>query len=591
MVFRDKNIKQKILISAIILLGTAGLMCDVADFVEAPYGIEMVYVKGGTFTMGCTPEQENCGSDERPPHKVTLNDFYIGKYVVTQKQWGEIMGTDVSQHLYKANKGFSGYDSIGDNYPMSYVSWNDAMEFIKRLNEKTGKNYRLPTEAEWEYAARGGNKSRGYQYSGSNVVGEVAWYAGNSNDNGDRKSHPVGTKKANELGVHDMSGNVLEWVWDRYEKGYYENSPTQNPQGSAEGLSRVVRGGSFGDYAREARVSYRTYVSTTSERYGNLGFRLALSPEQRTNADGDATVSVQTITKSIIKDTPKAQGNTAATVSPIQTTQKITERNFPDAPYGIEMVYVESGTFIMGCTSEQENACGKEEQPAHQVTLTKDFYIGKYEVTQAQWQAVMGYNPSVFDGAALPVEKVNWYDAIEFCNKLSELAGLKPAYSIDKMREDSNNNNHYFDDKKWSITVIPDANGYRLPTDAEWEYAARGGKKSDGYKYSGSNTVDEVAWYEDYMYGMTQPVGKKKANELGIHDMSGNVGEWVFDWYMDYSGNSQVDPKGSVMGSERVYRNGGWDADAVYARVSFRGGEFPIYKDASLGFRLARNSK
>ena len=166
---------------------------------EASFMTDMVFVEGGTFTMGCTPEQWNdCLDNEKPAHQVTLSDFYIGKYEVTQVQWVAVMGNNPSSIK-------------GDNLPVGNVSWDDVQEFIERLNEKTGENYRLPTEAEWEYAARGGNRSMGYKYSGSNDVGNFSWYQGSISIN---SKYPVGTKMANELGIHDMSGNVLEWVSD-----------------------------------------------------------------------------------------------------------------------------------------------------------------------------------------------------------------------------------------------------------------------------------------------------------------------------------------------------------------------------------------
>lgn len=220
------------------------------------YVIEMVYVQGGTFQMG-----SNYGeSDEKPVHSVTLDDFYIGKYEVTQAQWRAVMGSNPSRFK-------------GDSLPVEMVSWNEVQEFIKRLNAKTGKTYRLPTEAEWEYAARGGNRSKGYKYSGSNKIKDVAWYIGNSG----YKTHPVGTRKPNELGVYDMSGNVCEWCQDGYRYDTYSSSPQKNPQGPSSGPFWVLRGGSWYDYFFRCRSANRIYYGP-DHRDIYCGFRLVLCP-------------------------------------------------------------------------------------------------------------------------------------------------------------------------------------------------------------------------------------------------------------------------------------------------------------------------
>ena len=216
----------------------------------------MVYVSGGTFTMGATSEQGSDAYDwEKPAHSVTLSGYYIGKYEVTQGLWKAVMGSNPS--YFK-----------GDNLPVEHVSWDEVQEFLRKLNEITGKNYRLPTEAEWEFAARGGNSSRGYKYSGSNSIGNVAWYDGNSGD----RTHAVGTKSPNELGIYDMSGNVYEWCQDWY--GDYSSSSQRNPKGPNGGSRRVFRGGSWHS-ARDCRVSCRSGF-TPDFRYFPLGFRLAL---------------------------------------------------------------------------------------------------------------------------------------------------------------------------------------------------------------------------------------------------------------------------------------------------------------------------
>jgi formylglycine-generating enzyme required for sulfatase activity len=226
------------------------------------FGIAMIYVKGGSFTMGCTSEQgSECRDNEKPAHQVTLSDFYIGKYEVTQKQWRAVMGTDPPKLRFKGC----------DDCPVERVSWNDIQDFIKKLNQKTGKKYRLPTEAEWEYAARGGSQNRGYKYAGSYNIGEVAWYDGNSSN----KTHAVGGKKPNELGIYDMSGNVWEWCNDWY--GNYSSGSQRNPQGPTSGTYRVLRGGGWNLIARFCRVSNRSSFNPGYRGY-NCGFRLAVSP-------------------------------------------------------------------------------------------------------------------------------------------------------------------------------------------------------------------------------------------------------------------------------------------------------------------------
>jgi formylglycine-generating enzyme required for sulfatase activity len=236
------------------LIAGAGGAGDAVGQIEA----NMVRVRGGTFTMGCTGEQGgDCDDDEKPTHQVTVSDYYIGKYEVTQKEWRGVMGNSPSNF------------KNCDNCPVEQVSWADIQEFLSKLNAKTGKSYRLPTEAEWEYAARGGSSGRGYKYSGSNNLDEVAWYDGNSGS----KTHPVGQKKANELGLYDMSGNVWEWCADWY--GDYSSGAQTNPNGPSRASDRVTRGGSWHGDAQYCRVSLRNF-NAPSGRYYTLGFRLAL---------------------------------------------------------------------------------------------------------------------------------------------------------------------------------------------------------------------------------------------------------------------------------------------------------------------------
>ncbi|MEK5397076.1 transcriptional regulator [Paenibacillus sp. VTT E-133280] len=245
-------------------------------------------------------------------------------------------------------------------------------------------------------------------------------------------------------------------------------------------------------------------------------------------------------------------------------------------------VFVEGGTFI----NSKSNYNGE--------TLS-NFYIGKYEVTQKEWIEVMGSNPSEFKGDNLPVEMVSWYDVVEYCNKRSIKEGLKPYYNIDKNKKDTNNKSDN-DIIKWTVTINVGANGYRLPTEAEWEYAAGGGQLSKSYTYSGSNNADEVAWYwknagDKYLTGewnwpiiennnnKTKSVGVKKPNELGLYDMSGNVREWCWNWYGDM---------GSDIGSFRVVKGGGWIGNITNNEISFQGKFEANGMGPDQGFRVSR---
>jgi formylglycine-generating enzyme required for sulfatase activity len=262
----------------------------------------------------------------------------------------------------------------------------------------------------------------------------------------------------------------------------------------------------------------------------------------------------------------------------------------------IEMVTVNGGSFVMGCGSGQNN-CSDIEKPIHTVTLNS-YYISKYEVTQSQYQQVTGSNPSYFTGdLQKPIEQINWYHTLVFCNKLSIMESLTPVYSI----SGSTNPNNWGTvptsfNSIWETVVCNwSANGYRLPTEAEWEYAARGGSNyTNFYTYSGSNIISEVAWYSNISGNSTKPVGTKNANQLGIYDMTGNIEEWCWDWYDSnyYSISPTSNPKGPSTGLYRIYRGG----DFLYTNsnnggVSIRTDNFdyPFNNNNYVGFRVVRN--
>ncbi|OGQ97496.1 MAG: hypothetical protein A2284_09205 [Deltaproteobacteria bacterium RIFOXYA12_FULL_61_11] len=232
------------------------------------------------------------------------------------------------------------------------------------------------------------------------------------------------------------------------------------------------------------------------------------------------------------------------------------------------MIRLEPGTFTMGSPSGEEGR--EDDETQHQVTLSRSFLLGKTEVTQEQWQAVMGWNPSASEncGADCPVERVSWTEAVEFCNKLSAKEGLRPCYT------GSGN----------SVSWDHSCTGYRLPTEAEWEYAVRDGSMSAHYGKLGA-----IAWYDQNSGSTTHVVGGKQANAWGLYDMLGNVWEWVWDWLGNYPSSSVADPTGPISGSRRVVRGGSWDSYAGYCRAANRNYFDPVDQDRNLGFRLARS--
>jgi formylglycine-generating enzyme required for sulfatase activity len=269
------------------------------------------------------------------------------------------------------------------------------------------------------------------------------------------------------------------------------------------------------------------------------------------------------IVVSFTEGTPPITTTTTTTIStPTITTIVPASR--------IEMVYVQRGSFTMG-----SNSGDPDEKPTHRVTISS-FMIGKYEITQDQYRAAMGTNPSYFasgsDAGKRPVEQVSWYDAVAFCNRLSEMEGLEKVYVI------SGSN----------VNVDFDKKGYRLPTEAEWEYAARGGTQSRNYTYSGSNDINQAGWYSGNSGSTTHGVGAKAPNELGIYDMSGNVWEWCWDWYGAYKSDAQADSLGASSGGFRVLRGGSWYDGAGGLRSANRDNFSPDFRDLVIGFRVAR---
>ena len=565
--------------------------------------MEMVYVAPGSFQMGSDGEVD----DEKPVHKVTLTKgYWIGKYPVTQAQWNALVSAmDVSfdggRPVAFYSKNGIGRDLVSgmdtSDFPMENLSWDDCSSLVGALNKADGEGWRwsLPTEAQWAFAARGGNKSRGYTYSGGNDMDAVGWYYENSGNrklpDGDcdleklerNKGRPHSVKEkdiGNELGIVGMSGNVWEWCNDWYGEDYYSISPTEDPQGPVSGRKRVLRGGGWISRARYCRSVYRNWFSP-SHRGDDYGIRLCCSAEPReTGAEQGKSQAVAQVdrrddTKVLRDDTSVLRNDADVSRNDTNVSRNDTKvlrrdtnvsRNDSDVSHGVlpknpqqgqvaslrlpggmmmEMIYIAPGTFTMGSPVSEVGRFKDETQ--HRVTLTKGYWLGKYEVTQAQWQSVMGERPSMFQGGDRPVENVSWEDCQEFVNTINSQLNC----------------------------------GARLPTEAEWEYACRA--ESTG-AFAGNGDLDDMGWYDDNS-DKTHPVGQKSANAWGFHDTHGNVWEWCDDWYGEY-GRAATDPRGPVSGRYRVLRGGSWSRNARGCRSAYRGRYGPDRRVCSYGFRL-----
>jgi formylglycine-generating enzyme required for sulfatase activity len=599
--------------------------------------IEMVLIPPGTFQMGCAGSgSSGCSFDDRPQHEAVLTQpFYMGRYEVTQAQWVARMGSNPS--WFQSASAQVPPEQV-PRRPVENVSWNMIQVFLG----STGM--RLPTEAEWEYAYRAGTTTAYHSMPGylsgtsdENLLANIAWFESSARD----QTRPVGQLYCNGFGLYDMSGNVFEWINDRYSWNYYTVSPVVDPPGPTSGGVRVFRGGSWNDSPHWCRSSFRGSL-VPSGAYANIGFRVVrevndtptlanIHPSLGGPAGGTgititgtrlagvvsvmiddvAATSVQVISPTmVIAVTPPASvGSRAVTVvttsgasatlqngfsyvtgmvpswatlidevpSPAIVTDGTLRAAIVDSGYAwrvrdtatqIEMVLIPPGTFQMGCSPSSQDGCNGAEYPVHTVTLTNAFYMGRYEVTQAQWMAQMDSNPSFFRSASQdvpasqvsnrPVEQVSWNDIQGFLG----------------------------------------ATGMRLPTEAEWEYAYRAGTTTayhsmPGYP-NGTNQVNllsHIAWNSSNAQNQTRPVGLKASNGLGLHDMAGNVFEWVNDWYSAdyYASAPAVNPAGPSTGTHRALRGGGWGVGALNCRSSYRYFDRPFIDSAAHGFRVARN--
>jgi serine/threonine-protein kinase len=612
-------------------------------------GMKLLLIPPGEFMMGSPKEliEEELKRPDNdqwykerlpsggPQHRVRITrPFYLGTYLVTQQEYQRVMGTNPSEFSAtgKGKDKVTGQDT--KQFPVEMVSWDDAVEFCRKLSEmpeerSAGRTYRLPSEARWEYACRAGNTGRyGFSLGGKavpkehdeNGLSDYGWFNGNSAE----MPHAVGGKRASAWGLYDMHGNVWEWCQDWYDKKYYTNSPMDDPGGPPGGSDRVDRGGSWYYPARRCRSAYRDHYGP-GYRIGDLGFRVSLvladtaverakmsrttdaaqpsgvstankpspappAPNPRfsiplpavgslVGADGKWKLSPGAPPPAIAPfDEKKAKEHQAAWAKHLGVPLEITNS------MGMKLVLIPPGEFMMGSPKElieEELGTHSEgwytkylpsEGPRHRVRITRAFWLGAYDVTQEEYEWVMGANPSEFSASGNgkdkvagrdtkhhPVEMVSWEDTTEFCVRLSDLREEKAA-----------------------------GRRYRLPTEAQWEYACRAGTTTRWYCGDDEAALDECAWYHKNSGDMTQPVGQKRPNGWGLYDMHGNVWQWCADWHgADYYAKSPADdPSGPPEGSHHANRGGSWRHPPWQCRSAIRH-DLPGSRHGSLGFRVS----
>jgi formylglycine-generating enzyme required for sulfatase activity len=603
--------------------------------------MEMLLIPPGSFQMGCCEEYESSYS---LPHTVTITEaFYLGRFEVTQAQWQAQTGSNPSTFQYPSTQVPSSQVSLR---PVETVSW-DMIAGSAGFLSRTG--FRLPTEAEWEFAYRAGTTTEFHGFTGypngtndDELASRIAWYRGPGLCGTGCQTRPVGGKAGNGFGLHDMGGNVLEWVNDWHSANYYASSPPLNPSGPLTGTARTLRGGSWYSKFPNQVGSYVRGPEFPSSTHFDLGFRVARSvrlplsavfPKSGLTTGGSiitlsgsdllgtsairiggvealniTVVDSTTVTavtppgssglKSIVVTTPDGEAvlRDSFTYVDVQVPSWATlieavpdptvvwdpalraalgdtglAWKVRDKGTNVEMMLIPPGVFQMGCSPSNQSSCGSEEYPVHLVTLSNAFYLSRFEVTQLQWQAIMGSNPSFFKSESTevplsqvlhrPVERVSW-------NMISGADGFLAR------------------------------TGFRLPSEAEWEFAFRGGSSAahPGYLgapsgWSDDTLVRDIAWYSSNSVDQTRPVGGKAGNGFGLHDMGGNVWEWVGDWYGAnyYAVSPPLNPPGPSVGSLRLLRGGSWTQPPGAMRASTRVGYSPSDAYLSVGFRVARS--
>ena len=581
--------------------------------------------------MGSPTSEE--GRDSREDQvKVKLSKgFWISKTEVTQSQWAAVMGSNPLDGIGPYGKPHP-ESTKGPNRPIVGVSWEDSQMFMEKVNatlgNEDGGKMSLPTEAQYEYAARAGETG---MYPGGSLD-EVAWHDGNSGG----YSKPIGTKKANTWGLHDMNGNAWEWVQDCY---YVELPGGTDPIAEEIGLDRVIRGGCWFKEATRCRLATRSYRWQGASQCFSIGVRIvrnswpvevskpAIDPEINGRNVSKITYQGSSSEQSFEQTGPKSwmseeevynevkrnelhvhlqraaevdervqidlsqmkihfRGQGPKEVLPILSASKqlsaaaeaaIEQARLSGAEssegqadqgmtnsIGMKLLPIAKGKFQMGSLFREEGYRLAEQR--HEVTLTRDYYLGAFEVTQAQYAKLMGNNPSKFQGDMIdnvdssnhPVDRVSWEDAVEFCKRLSELPEERSAGRV-----------------------------YRLPTEAEWEYACRSGSSAP-FGFGGLELANDYGWFNSNSNGLSQPVGQKDMSDWGLYDMHGNVMEWCSDWAGDYPEDAVSDPTGPKEGYSRMIRGGAWLTGAAGSKSGNRAFHFPPdTRSDYVGFRVA----
>ena len=574
---------------------TLGNVLTLAPDVE----IKVVLILAGEFLMGSADEDKDTQSREKPQHNVTLDEYLIGKYPVTNAQFAAFV--NATGYMTTAEQLGSGYSCNGDNWahmlgadwrhpmgpnsdlndkkdhPVVLVSWDDAMAFCAWVSQVTGRKVTLPTEAQWEKAARGIDE-RVYPWGNKAPNAKLANHNNNVNDTtAVGKYSPAGDSP---YGLADMAGNVWEWTADWYDGNYYASSPASNPQGPTTGSGRVVRGGSWYDDSYLTRGAGRIGGSP-SKRSVNLGFRVAVSAlgqsdsqeetdriarERRAEADRQVKRKAQEESERLERERQQEQYRQDALRKAAEEPARRPpqEANLDLTPVvltlsrdvTIQFVRILAGAFLMGITDDDTKY--PDENPQHNVTLD-EYLIGKYDVTNAQYAVyakAKGLRWSMPQGKENhPVVSVSWNDAVAFCAWASQFTGRKVT----------------------------------LPTEAQWEKAARG---TDGRIYPWGNEAPNANLANFSMNVKdTTEVGKYSPagdSPYGLSDMAGNVWQWIADWYSEtyYASSPASNPQGPTKGQYRALRGGSWDDSSIGIRTTYRGSYFPNNRLVNFGFRV-----